>query len=169
MKTREPTPEVHQDLYSNLIHLYVLHHACRQPTFGLQVIEEVARLGYKLSPGTMFPLLDALCPSQRTAIRPESPCKRAVSLLCPQLELVVQRSASARTAAGGTPMRFGTKDGRQLVIDWPMRDVALGEVLRVTGNIKMRGRYADFGSRFMTAVWFCVAKAMGREAQTETH
>ncbi len=60
MRTREKNPEEHQDLYSNLIHLYVLHHACRQPTFGLQIIEEVARLGYKLSPGTMYPLLDAL-------------------------------------------------------------------------------------------------------------
>jgi|SRR5438552_4601948 len=60
MKTREGTPEGHQDLYSNLIHLYVLDRACRQPTFGLQIIEEVARLGYKVSPGTMYPLLDAL-------------------------------------------------------------------------------------------------------------
>jgi DNA-binding PadR family transcriptional regulator len=60
MKAPEHNPEGHQDLYSNLIHLYVLHHACCQPTFGLQIIEEVARLGYKLSPGTMYPLLDAL-------------------------------------------------------------------------------------------------------------
>jgi len=60
MKASEHNSEVHQDLYSNLIHLYVLHHACRQPTFGLQIIEEVARLGYKLSPGTMYPLLAAL-------------------------------------------------------------------------------------------------------------
>jgi PadR family transcriptional regulator, regulatory protein PadR len=60
MKAPEHNPEGHQDLYSNLIHLYVLHHACCQPTFGLQIIEEVARFGYKLSPGTMYPLLDAL-------------------------------------------------------------------------------------------------------------
>jgi DNA-binding PadR family transcriptional regulator len=60
MKGHEINAGMHQDLYSNLIHLYVLHHACRQPTFGLQIIEEVARLGYKLSPGTMYPLLDAL-------------------------------------------------------------------------------------------------------------
>jgi PadR family transcriptional regulator len=60
MKTRGNNAEGHQDLYSNLIHLYVLHHACLQPTFGLQIIEEVAQLGYKLSPGTMYPLLDAL-------------------------------------------------------------------------------------------------------------
>jgi|SRR5438445_7012211 len=60
MKTRESSPEGYQDLYSNLIHLYVLHHACRQPTFGLQMIEEFARLGYKVSPGTMYPLLGTL-------------------------------------------------------------------------------------------------------------
>jgi PadR family transcriptional regulator PadR len=60
MKASEHNQAGHQDLYSNLIHLYVLHHACRQPTFGLQIIEEVARLGFKLSPGTMYPLLAAL-------------------------------------------------------------------------------------------------------------
>jgi PadR family transcriptional regulator, regulatory protein PadR len=60
MKAPKHNPEGHRDLYSNLIHLYVLHHACCQPTFGLQIIEEVARLGYRLSPGTMYPLLDAL-------------------------------------------------------------------------------------------------------------
>jgi PadR family transcriptional regulator, regulatory protein PadR len=60
MKIRESNPTGHQDLYSNLIHLYVLHHACRGPTFGLQVIEELARLDYKVSPGTMYPLLIAL-------------------------------------------------------------------------------------------------------------
>jgi hypothetical protein len=30
------------------------------PTFGLQMIEELAGLGYKVSPGTMYPLLQAL-------------------------------------------------------------------------------------------------------------
>ncbi len=60
MTTRAFNPEGYQGLCCNLIHLYVLHHACRQATFGLQIIEEVARLGYKLSPGTMYPLLDSL-------------------------------------------------------------------------------------------------------------
>jgi PadR family transcriptional regulator PadR len=60
MGTRAINPEPYQYLSSNLVHLYVLHHACLQPTFGLQIIEEMARLGYKLSPGTMYPLLDSL-------------------------------------------------------------------------------------------------------------
>jgi PadR family transcriptional regulator, regulatory protein PadR len=60
MQTRGPTPEGYRDLYFNLVHLYVLHHACRGPIFGLQIIEELARIGYKVSPGTMYPLLVAL-------------------------------------------------------------------------------------------------------------
>ena len=60
-----------------------------------------------------------------------------------------------------------TKDGRQLVIDWPLRNVALGEVLGLMGYMKMRGRNAYFAEEFMTVVWLCVAKAMGREARTE--
>ena len=66
-------------------------------------------------------------------------------------------------------MRFGTKDGRQLIIDWPMQGMALGEVLELIAYMKMRGRNAYFAERFMTAVWFCLAKAMGHEARTETH
>jgi PadR family transcriptional regulator, regulatory protein PadR len=39
---------------------HVLHHACEQPIFGLWMIEELARHGYKLSPGTLYPLLSAM-------------------------------------------------------------------------------------------------------------
>ncbi|HEU5450533.1 MAG TPA: helix-turn-helix transcriptional regulator, partial [Terriglobales bacterium] len=50
----------HQDLYSGLIRLHILHHACHEPIFGLGMIEELARHGYKLSAGTMYPLLHGL-------------------------------------------------------------------------------------------------------------
>lgn len=50
----------HQDLYSGLIRLHILHHACEGDIFGLAMIEELARHGYKLSPGTMYPLLHSL-------------------------------------------------------------------------------------------------------------
>ena len=62
-------------------------------------------------------------------------------------------------------MRFGTNDGKQLVIQWPMREVPMGDVLKVTGYMKMRGRNAHLASRFMTAVWYCVYQGMGYEAQ----
>jgi PadR family transcriptional regulator, regulatory protein PadR len=49
-----------QDLYGGLIRLHILHHAAERPVFGLWFIEELARHGYKLSPGTLYPLLHGL-------------------------------------------------------------------------------------------------------------
>ena len=49
-----------RELFSGLIRLHVLHHACQEPIFGLGMIEELARHGYRLSPGTLYPLLDGL-------------------------------------------------------------------------------------------------------------
>ncbi len=48
------------DLYSGLIRLHVLHHAAEEPIFGLGMIEELARHGYRISPGTLYPLLQRL-------------------------------------------------------------------------------------------------------------
>jgi len=49
-----------QDLYAGLVRLHILHHASQRPVFGLWFIEELARHGYKLSPGTLYPLLHGL-------------------------------------------------------------------------------------------------------------
>jgi PadR family transcriptional regulator, regulatory protein PadR len=49
-----------QDLYGGLIRLHILHHASKRPVFGVWFIEELARHGYKLSPGTLYPLLHGL-------------------------------------------------------------------------------------------------------------
>lgn len=48
------------ELYSGLIRLHILHHAEEEGIFGLGVIEELARHGYKLSPGTLYPLLHSI-------------------------------------------------------------------------------------------------------------
>ena len=49
-----------QELYSGLIRIHILHHACEEPIFGLGMIEELRRHGYRLSPGTLYPLLHGL-------------------------------------------------------------------------------------------------------------
>jgi len=49
-----------RDLYSGLIRLHVLHHAVKEPIFGLGMIEELARHGYKISAGSLYPLLQKL-------------------------------------------------------------------------------------------------------------
>jgi PadR family transcriptional regulator len=49
-----------RDLYSGLMRLHVLHHAVKEPIFGLGMAEELARHGYRISPGTLYPLLHGL-------------------------------------------------------------------------------------------------------------
>ncbi len=49
-----------QDLYAGLIRLHILHHAAHEPVFGLAIIEELGRHGYKLSAGTIYPILHGL-------------------------------------------------------------------------------------------------------------
>jgi DNA-binding PadR family transcriptional regulator len=48
------------DLFSGFIKLHVLHHATEAPVYGLWLIEELAEHGYRISPGTLYPLLHSL-------------------------------------------------------------------------------------------------------------
>jgi len=50
----------HQELLSGLIRLHILHHAVEGELYGQWMIEELARHGYRLSPGTVYPLLQSL-------------------------------------------------------------------------------------------------------------
>jgi PadR family transcriptional regulator, regulatory protein PadR len=49
-----------RDLYSGMIRLHILHHPERAKIFGAGMSEELARHGYKISPGTMYPILHGL-------------------------------------------------------------------------------------------------------------
>ena len=49
-----------QDLLSGFVRLHILHHAAKEPLVGFWMIEELGRHGYKLSPGTLYPMLRAL-------------------------------------------------------------------------------------------------------------
>ena len=49
-----------KSLYSALIRLHILHHASENPIYGTWIMEELARHGYKLSAGTLYPILHSL-------------------------------------------------------------------------------------------------------------
>src|SRR5438045_2340367 len=49
-----------RDLYSGLIRLHVLHQAVEESIFGLGMVEELGRHGYRISPGTLYPVLHGL-------------------------------------------------------------------------------------------------------------
>jgi PadR family transcriptional regulator, regulatory protein PadR len=50
----------HQELLIGLIRLHILHHAAKEEFYGQWMIHELARHGYTLSPGTLYPMLHAL-------------------------------------------------------------------------------------------------------------
>lgn len=50
----------HQELLAGFIRLHILHHAAEGEVYGQWMIEELARHGYKLSPGTLYPMLHAM-------------------------------------------------------------------------------------------------------------
>lgn len=49
-----------RDLFLGFIKLHILYHATRESVFGLDLIRELERHGYSLSPGTLYPVLHAL-------------------------------------------------------------------------------------------------------------
>ena len=47
-------------LYGGLIRLHILHHAVEEPIFGTAIMKELGRHGYRLSAGTLYPVLHSL-------------------------------------------------------------------------------------------------------------
>ncbi len=48
------------ELYGGLVRLHILYHASKEPVFGLGIMEELRRHGYKLSAGTLYPMLHSM-------------------------------------------------------------------------------------------------------------
>ena len=52
--------DLFRDIFISFVRVHLLHHATEGPIYGLEMIEELARHGYELSPGTLYPILHAL-------------------------------------------------------------------------------------------------------------
>jgi DNA-binding PadR family transcriptional regulator len=49
-----------RDLFTGFIRIHVLVHAHHEPIFGLAMMEELNRHGYRIGPGTLYPLLHGM-------------------------------------------------------------------------------------------------------------
>ena len=49
-----------RNLYTGLVRLHLLHHAAEAPIFGQEMIDELGRHGYRLSAGTLYPILHGM-------------------------------------------------------------------------------------------------------------
>lgn len=49
-----------REFFLGFVKIHVLHHASEAPVYGLALIAELRRHGYRLSPGTLYPVLHRL-------------------------------------------------------------------------------------------------------------
>ncbi len=46
-----------RSLFLGFIRFHILYHAAQGPVYGMWLMEELARHGYSVSPGTLYPIL----------------------------------------------------------------------------------------------------------------
>jgi DNA-binding PadR family transcriptional regulator len=46
--------------FGGFVRMHVLYHAVKEPIFGVEMMEELARHGYDVGPGTLYPMLHQL-------------------------------------------------------------------------------------------------------------
>jgi DNA-binding PadR family transcriptional regulator len=46
--------------FGGFVRLHILYHAIREPIFGVEMMEELARHGYDVGAGTLYPILHQL-------------------------------------------------------------------------------------------------------------
>lgn len=49
-----------KDFFIGFLKVHILYHASRGPIYGVEILEELGRHGYRLSPGTLYPTLHRL-------------------------------------------------------------------------------------------------------------
>jgi PadR family transcriptional regulator PadR len=49
-----------REFFLGFVKIHILHHAAEGPVYGAELAQELARHGYDLSPGTLYPTLHRL-------------------------------------------------------------------------------------------------------------
>jgi PadR family transcriptional regulator len=52
--------DIFRDIFLGFVRVHLLHHAADGPIYGLEMIQELARHGYEMSPGTLYPIFHSL-------------------------------------------------------------------------------------------------------------
>ena len=56
----QPDDDTTREILHGFIRIHILHHAAVRPVYGLWLIEELAEHGYRMSAGTLYPILHTL-------------------------------------------------------------------------------------------------------------
>ncbi|MEE8470355.1 MAG: PadR family transcriptional regulator [Dehalococcoidia bacterium] len=49
-----------KDFFLGFVRIHILYHASKEPIYGVEMLGELGRHGYRLSPGTLYPALHRL-------------------------------------------------------------------------------------------------------------
>jgi PadR family transcriptional regulator PadR len=61
----------YRDLLSGLVRMHILHHAAQNEVYGAWLIDELAGHGYRLSAGTLYPMLHKMVRDDYLTVRSE--------------------------------------------------------------------------------------------------
>ena len=64
--------DIFRDIFLSFMRVHILHHAAEAPVYGLEMIEELARHGYEVSPGTLYPVFHGLEKAGYLAMEPQT-------------------------------------------------------------------------------------------------
>jgi DNA-binding PadR family transcriptional regulator len=70
---KEPPPDKleYRDLLLGLVRMHILFHASQEEVYGLWLIDELATHGYRLSAGTLYPMLHGMVRDGYLTVRSE--------------------------------------------------------------------------------------------------
>jgi PadR family transcriptional regulator, regulatory protein PadR len=49
-----------KEFFLGFVKIHILYHASKEPIYGAEILKELGRHGYRLSPGTLYPTLHRL-------------------------------------------------------------------------------------------------------------
>lgn len=52
--------KLYYDIFRAFVRVHLLHHAAEEPFYGVAMLDELQHHGYRLSPGTLYPILHSL-------------------------------------------------------------------------------------------------------------
>jgi DNA-binding PadR family transcriptional regulator len=112
--------------FGGFVRMHVLYHAVREPIFGVEMMEELARHGYDVGAGTLYPMLHQL---------------KAAGYLSVRSEIVAgkQRKYYRATPAGAAALEQSKAKLRELVSE-VLHDTPPGPAIRPDGTTGNRRR-----------------------------
>jgi PadR family transcriptional regulator, regulatory protein PadR len=52
--------DVMRHFFGGFVRMHILYHAAKEPIWGMEMMQELRRHGYRLGPGTLYPILHSL-------------------------------------------------------------------------------------------------------------